>query len=129
MTGQEASKDLTNQAKRELSLLTVLHAFFALFAVALLLFGLISPGPFTTMIEIQVGKPGQLPPNTIPIVMAALGALTVFNVGAVFCLRAQKLKVFPILASLLNCLSVVGLPLGLTTIFALNKKNVSQLFN
>ena len=55
---QEREQELIEKesVERELSLLLLLHVFFSFLLAALLVYGLLLPGPFTTILEIPFEK-------------------------------------------------------------------------
>lgn len=128
---QEQEQRLIEQTtvERELSLLLLLHVFFSFLLAALLVYGLLLPGPFTTILEIHLKKIGQLPPELVPQILIGLAVFSGFNIFSSVCLKKRKFKVVSMVAAFLNCFTVVGIPLGLTTIITLMKAEVKTQFN
>ena len=124
-----AKKIGNEEIERQLGLLLLMHIFFAAIALYLLVYGILNPGPFTTTVEILSGRIGRLPASALPYTFFVLGMLAVFNTGSFFSLKARKFRMIPMVTSILNCCTCIGLPLGLTTIASLSKKSVSELFS
>lgn len=118
--------------KRELSLLMGIHACFALFAAAMAIYALVSPGNFTFSVELTAGLPpgqGKLPEFCIPGLTAYLFVLALFNAASTFALLKRKLLFLPLLTAFVNCFSLIGIPISLTTVFTLLKPAVKQKFS
>ena len=131
MSKEDKTADPVEAAKKELTLLLAMHFCFALFSSGLFLYGLISPGPFNFMVELQFGKPGQgqLPANLPLLILVYLGVLSVLNAVAVYSFKTKTKPLLATIASILNLFSVVGIPVGLTTLYTLRKEAVKALFS
>jgi len=118
-----------NTAEKELTLLVLMHAVFAMFTGALLIYALVSPGNFAFMIELQLGQPGKAVPQIyITGLLVYLGVLTVINPMTAYFLKTRKSALVPVIASVCNLFSVVGIPISLTTLVTLRKPGVKALF-
>ncbi|HMP53486.1 MAG TPA: hypothetical protein PKD05_18200 [Candidatus Melainabacteria bacterium] len=118
-----------NSAEKELTLLVLMHAVFAMFTGALLIYALVSPGDFAFMIEWQLGQPGRaIPPVYITSLLGYLGVLTVINPLTAYLLKSRKSALVAVIASVCNLFSVVGIPISLTTLVTLRKPGVKALF-
>ena len=133
MTDDKTAKiEQDETVKRELTLLLAIHAFFALFAGAMAVYALVSPGTFTFSVELTAGLPpgqGKLPHYCIPVLTGYLIVLAMFNSASAFALSQRKLIFFPLITAFVNCFSGIGIVIAITTMFTLMKPAVKEKFS